>query len=96
MSISPHRRKQLNVALRSIAAIGGGYALAMYAGLWLQRGLNLDGRDSTQLVGMLFFLVYATAFIWAFAPISTRRAVLGIALPTLLLSAFWYTAGATA
>lgn len=91
-------RYRWNIALRSIAAIGGGYVLAAASADWLGRLLPVLGMSRLEAVAtatMLAFIVHACAAIWAFAVASTSRATLGIVLPAAVLAlGAWAVGGA--
>ncbi len=88
----------VDIALRALAAIVGGYALTAAAtsllGLLLA-ALSLASRaDATIIATMLSFLIYACAVLWAFAARSARLAYGALltltgmlALPLMLLVA---------
>ncbi len=88
---------RLHVLSRTVAALAGGYALAASAAaclsLWLP-STGMSRPDAVLAATMLAFLVHATAALWAFGCASTRRAWLGIGVPTLLLGAYWLSHGA--
>lgn len=98
-SITPGlARYRWNIALRSLAATGGGYVLAAASAAWLGRLLPALGMSRLEAVAaatMLAFIVHACAAIWAFAVASTWRATLGILLPAAVLAVgAWATGGA--
>ncbi len=71
-------RAGTNVALRTLAAIVGGYALTAAAtsviGVLLA-ALSLASRaDAAIIATMLSFLIYACAVLWSFAARSARLA----------------------
>ncbi|MEG0558344.1 MAG: DUF3649 domain-containing protein [Comamonas sp.] len=77
------------IASRSLAAIGGGYALAAAsaaAGSLGFQHLGLSRSDATMAATMLSFIVYAVAAMWCFGCTSTRRAWAGCAIPALALA----------
>lgn len=86
------------IALRSLAAIGGGYVLAAASAAWLGRLLPLFGMSRLEAVAtatMLAFIVHACAAIWVFAVANTRRAVVGIVAPAAVLAlGAWASGGA--
>lgn len=82
-------RYRLAVASRALAALGGGYllasAVAAAAALGLPMALALSRAEATVSGVMLAFLVYALAFMVAFACRSAWRAWAWILGPALLL-----------
>lgn len=91
-------RYRWEIALRSIAAIGGGYVLAAASADWLGRLLPLLGMSRLEAVAtatMLAFIVYACTAIWVFAVAGTRRAILGVVVPAAVLAlGAWAIGGA--
>lgn len=82
--------RMAGVALRTVGAVGGGYALAASAAGAAAVWLPLPRAEAT-LAGMLAsFAVFAAAILWCFAARSATRALAGVALPlALLLTAWW-------
>jgi hypothetical protein len=81
---------RVDIALRIMAAVGGGYGLATLAILVLAYVLP-GGRAQGLLMGMMLsFLFYAAAIIWAFAANTALRAWLGLGVVAVPL-AFIYT-----
>jgi hypothetical protein len=79
------RRPWLGVLSRSVAAIGGGYALASATALLMALALPMP-RSQAVLTGMMTgIVVCACAALWAFAVRSAWRAWLGIAGPAALM-----------
>lgn len=84
------------VLSRSMAAIGGGYALASVTCVFCAVALP-GARGQAVLTGMLLGIVMAAcAALWAFATRSALRAWLGILAPTLLMAAIARLLGAWA
>lgn len=82
-------RYRVQVALRAVAAVGGGYVLAAAsaaAGALGFQSLGLARPDATLAATMLSFIVYAIAAMWAFGCASAVRAWVGIGLPALALA----------
>jgi len=80
----------LAVPSRLIAAVFGGYGLALLSG-WLIALLLVHFTDIARadavLTGMLpGFVVFAAAALWAFAARNARRAWLGLLLPAALMA----------
>lgn len=90
-------RYRVQVALRAVAAVGGGYALAAAsaaAGALGLQSLGLARPDATLAATMLSFVIHAVAAMWAFGCTSAVRAWAGIGLPTLaLLTWLWMYGG---
>jgi hypothetical protein len=88
----------LDIALRALAAIVGGYALTAAAtsllGVLLAALSIAPRADAAIIATMLSFLIYACAVLWAFAARSARLAYGALltltgmlALPLMLLTA---------
>lgn len=98
----PAWRPALAVLSRLIAALFGGYGLAVLSG-WLITLLLAHFTDTPRadavLTGMLpGFLVFACAALWAFAARDSLRAWLGLLVPAALMALpvwlLWQGAGA--
>lgn len=81
-------RPALNVALRSLMAILGGYGLAALAAATLAVGLPLPRVESVMAAIMLSFIVHALAVVWVFAAATLLRAAVGLVLPACAFG-FW-------
>lgn len=81
---------RLSIAARVIAAIAGGYGVALLATLLIARALP-GARAMGLSAGMMaFFAVWTAAMIWAFAARGLMRLLLGLAVPALLCGmAIW-------
>jgi hypothetical protein len=71
---------RVGVAVRAIAAIGGGYLLTSLAASLLASLLPLSRADATVLSTLFSFAIYTCAVIWVFATASAARALAGVAL----------------
>jgi len=80
---------RLGIAARTLAAVGGGYALAALATLVLATGLPLARTDAVLLATMLSFVVMTGAVVWAFAARSAAWAWAGLLPPAALLGLLW-------
>ena len=94
----PDLLRAAGIALRALAAIGGGFALAALAALALTTTLPLDRADAVLTGMMASFAVYAAAVVWVFAAPSAARAWCGIAAVAVLLAAIamlgqWHATG---
>jgi hypothetical protein len=78
---------RLAVAARIAAAALGGYLLAALSSVMLAWVLPLPRPEAVVVSMMLAFIVYLLAVLWCFACSSTRRAWLGLLVPSLLLAA---------
>jgi hypothetical protein len=67
------------VAMRAIAAIGGGYVLASLSTRFLALALPLSPVDSVVAATLTGLVVYPCAIMWSFATASAARAWLGLA-----------------
>jgi len=90
-------RHRLAVSARTVAALGGGYALAAFFTTTVALLARAPREEAAYLGAVPSFLVFAGAIVWAFAARTVLRAWLGIALPTLALAAltWWLSRGAT-
>ncbi|WP_198381523.1 DUF3649 domain-containing protein [Roseomonas sp. KE2513] len=80
------RRRLGGLLLRSLAGIGGGYALAALATVVLSLSLPLARSEAVLAATMASFAVHAAAIIWAFAARSALRAVTGLVTGAALLT----------
>lgn len=78
------------VAMRVVAAILGGYAMAALASIVCATLLPI-GRAEAVLTGMLLsFAVYAGTVVWVFAARTALRAWVGLLIPmAALATAAW-------
>lgn len=92
-NISPAVQARLNVALRTLVALAGGYGLASLGGMALGLWLPLPRADSAMAGTLSGLLLWPIAFIAAFGISSLRRLVLGVSacMGAFILMAF--TAG---
>lgn len=81
---SPDMRHRLDVASRTLAGIGGGYALTAATTMFLGLTLPLSKGTAVMTATMLSFTIYTCAIIWAFS-VRSRRVWPGIVLPALVL-----------
>ncbi|MCE2574082.1 hypothetical protein [Komagataeibacter sp. FNDCR2] len=83
----------MNVALRTLVALPGGYGLASLGGVVLGLWLPLSRAESAMAGTLSGLLLWPIVFIAAFGVSSLRRLVLGVAtcMGTFILMAF--TAG---
>lgn len=87
-------RYRMAVASRALAAIFGGYGLAVAATLLLSQILPMARSEAVVTASMLGFVAYAAAVCWAFAVHSGRQAWLGLLLPALLMAGLaWWLKG---
>ncbi|NMG63635.1 hypothetical protein GPA19_01540 [Azoarcus indigens] len=104
MSTSTHfvffadHRPWLNVSLRSVMALFGGYGLASMVAATLAVGLPLPRPDAVMTAIMLAFLVHMLAALWVFGAATLTRAAAGLAMPAALLGLWLWLlpVGATA
>lgn len=84
LSLSPAQRAGLDMGLRGVAAVFGGYVLTYAATAALARS------DAAMVATLLSFALYTGFVLWAFAAASVRRVWLGIALSLPLAAVgFW-------
>lgn len=82
------------VALRTLMAVLGGYALAASATAALAVWLPTAPATAVITANLLSFLIYTGAVLWAFSTRSAARACLGITVPALLLAGLAWLGGA--
>jgi len=86
-----HWRVRAAVAVRTVAAIGGGYLLASLATRALAITLPMAAVDAVVTATLTGLVVYPCAVMWCFAARTVPRACLGLvaacALPTLVILA---------
>ncbi|PVZ26138.1 Protein of unknown function [Pseudomonas sp. URIL14HWK12:I9] len=78
-------RYRLAVTSRIVAAIVGGYLVAVLASLCVSWGLPMARLQAVMTAMMISFVVWLVAVIWCFACASATRAWLGVGLGALLL-----------
>lgn len=74
---------RVEVALRILLAVGGGYACTVTSAVFLVKALPLTRSDAVVISALLTFTIFTLAVIWVFAARSLQRAALGLLLPTL-------------
>ncbi len=80
------------VAMRTIAAILGGYALGALASVVCATLLPLERAEAVMTGMLLSFAVYAGAVVWVFAARTALRAWVGLLIPmAVLAAAAWMT-----
>jgi hypothetical protein len=72
--------RRLDVGLRVVLAVAGGYGLAALCTMLLSVTLPLPRVEAVLAASMLSFAVYAGAVVWAFAARSVLRACAGMAI----------------
>jgi len=92
-------RYRAGVAVRAVAAIGGGYALS---GLWsaaIALYLPASPGEAAVTATLVAFVIYPCAVMWVFAMRSAARAWLGLliaaALPAAVLGWHYFLRSAT-
>lgn len=93
MTTTVDGRYRLGVAVRAVAAIGGGYLLAALASSLLALLLPLTRADAVTLATMLAFVIYPCTVLWVFATASAARACLGVLGASALAGAALWLAG---
>lgn len=89
------RRPGINVSLRILLAVCGGYGLALLCAATLATGLPLAfSHDAVALAVMLAFIVQLLAILWVFATATLLRAALGLALPAAFFGLWLLLQGA--
>ncbi|WP_159260198.1 hypothetical protein [Komagataeibacter xylinus] len=76
----PAGQARLNVALRMLVALPGGYGLASLGGMALALWLPLSRADRAMAGTLCGLLLWPVVFIVAFGVSSLRRLVLGVVL----------------
>ena len=88
-AVTLHWRERAAVALRTIAAIGGGYLLASLATQALAITLPMAPVDAVVAATLTGLVVYPCAIMWCFAAATVLRACIGLsaccALPALVI-----------
>lgn len=80
-------RYRLGVAVRAVAAIGGGYAVAALAAAVLALYLPTTRAEAALAATLLALVIYPCAVMGVFAARSAVRACLGLLLPAAVLGA---------
>lgn len=88
-------RYRLGVAVRTVAAIAGGYAVAAMASAALALYLPTSRAEAALTGTMAAFVVYPCAVMWVFAARSAARAWCGLLWPAVPLGALllWHYFG---
>ena len=76
-------RYRLAVAVRAVAAIGGGYVVAALCAASLSVGLPLSRSEASLWGALASFIVYALAVMWVFAARTALWAWLGLVMGAL-------------
>jgi hypothetical protein len=84
--LSQPARTRIDVALRAVAAVGGGYLLAALTAAVLGLHLPMSRVDAVAAGTLFALVVYPCAVMWCFAARTAARAWLGLAVPALLLA----------
>jgi len=84
-TLSPDARYRWQVTLRLLVAILVGYAFANLAGILLTQILPIPKAEVVVTSLLLSFAIYLGAILWVFSVRSTRKACLGLIIPTLAL-----------
>ncbi|ARN21465.1 hypothetical protein [Piscinibacter gummiphilus] len=89
-------RMRVGVAMRTLAAVIGGYVLASLAAALLGTMLPMERVDAVMTGTMVALLVFPCAVMWSFAARSAARAWAGLAVPIFVLGAVfafqWFAA----
>jgi len=80
-------RMRVSVAMRTLAAVIGGYALASLAAALLGLMLPMDRVDAVMTGTMVAMVVFPCAVMWSFAARSAARAWVGLLVPIAVLGA---------
>jgi len=80
-------RMRIGVAMRTLAAVIGGYALASLAAALLGTMLPMERVDAVMTGTMVALVVFPCAVMWSFAARSAARAWAGLAVPIAVLGA---------
>ena len=85
------------IAARTVAALGGGYALAAFFTTTVALLARAPREEAAYLGAVPSFLVFAAAILWAFTTRTVLRAWLGLLIPLLTLAAAtaWLARAAT-
>ena len=78
---------RVGVAMRTLAAVIGGYALASLAAALLGTMLPMERVDAVMTGTMVALLVFPCAVMWSFAARSAARAWAGLLVPIAVLGA---------
>ncbi|MEC4721251.1 DUF3649 domain-containing protein [Noviherbaspirillum sp. CPCC 100848] len=85
-------RYRCGVAMRAVAAIGGGYLLAALASAVLAAVLPMPRADAASVATMMSFAIYACAVLWVFAARSALHAWTGVLASAALLGMLlWFS-----
>ncbi|MDR0997047.1 MAG: hypothetical protein LBL69_05225 [Zoogloeaceae bacterium] len=90
-----NRKQNLNLTARIGLAALGGYGLALTAAWALAKLPFAAATDAAAFAVMTGFAAQTAAIIWVFAAASVKRAVIGLALPAMLLAGMAVLPGVT-
>ena len=82
---SPPMRHRIDVALRAVAGIGGGYLLSSLCAAALALFLPLARAEAVITGTLASFVIYTCAVMWAFAARTAAWAWAGLAAPAVPL-----------
>lgn len=80
-------RYRREIALRVLAAVFGGYALANVVAVILSFLLPMSTSNAVMTSLLLSFAIYTAAVLWVFSVKSVHKAWLGLAVPGVVLGA---------
>ncbi len=80
-------RYRIDIALRILIAVAGGYTLTSLAAIFLSYALPLSKSDAVVMASTLSFALFTGAIIWVFSVKSLRSAWLGLVAPGLVFGA---------
>lgn len=80
-------RQRVGVAVRTLAAVAGGYALSSLAAAVLAGGLPMARVDAVMTGMLVALIVLPCAVMWSFATRTALRAWLGLLVPIAVLGA---------
>lgn len=83
-NLNRYRRK---IALRVLAAVFGGYALANVVAIILSFLLPMSTSNAVMTSLLLSFAIYTAAVLWVFSVKSVHKAWLGLVVPSVVLGA---------
>jgi len=78
-------RYRIEVVLRVVFAVVGGYVFTTLSAIFLSYSLPLSKSDAVITASVLSFALFTCAIIWVFAVKSLLRAWLGLVVPSLVL-----------
>jgi len=87
------RHPRWNIGWRVLLALLGGYGVAWLSAASMAIALPMTRVDAVATAIMLAFVVHLLIAIWIFAAATVIRATLGVVIPAIIFSGWWWLQG---